>query len=41
MADCRTLPLWKGIDEVVRAYLGEYTVKDLVRKDNDSFDYVI
>ena len=30
---CNTLPLWKGLDRVVRDYLGGFTVRDLVRKD--------
>ena len=41
MAGCRTLPLWKGLDDVVRAYLSEYTVQDLIRQGADGFDYVI
>ena len=39
-AACRTLPLWEGLDRVVREYLSGFTVQDLVR-DDDSFDYVI
>ena len=27
-ADCRTLPLWKGLDKVVREYLGGFTIRD-------------
>lgn len=38
---CRTLPLWKGLDEVVSRYLSAYTLQDLMRKDPDGFDYVI
>ena len=40
-AGCRTLPLWKGLDEVVSSYLSKFTVQDLVPKDPDSFDYII
>ena len=29
--DCRTLPLWKGLDKVVSEYLGGFTVQDLVK----------
>ena len=27
---CRTLPLWQGLDQVVYDYLSHYTLKDLV-----------
>ena len=27
--DCRTLPMWKGLDEVVKEYLGGFTIRDL------------
>ena len=40
-ADCRTLALWRGLDEVVRSYLRGFTVQDLMRRDTDGFDYVI
>ena len=39
-ADCRTLPLWKGLDKVVREYLGGFTIRDLAKQSN-GFDYVI
>ena len=38
---CRTLPLWKGLNEVVISYLEKYTVQDLIPKGPDSFDYII
>ena len=41
MAACRTLPLWKGLDKVINDYLDKVTVADLVRQDNDSYDYII
>lgn len=40
-ADCRTLPLWKGLSEVVSEYLGRYTIQDLLPQDPDSYNYVI
>lgn len=40
-ADCRTLPLWQGLDEVVSRYLSGFTVQDLMRKESDGFNYVI
>ena len=40
-AACRTLPLWKGLDETVRGYLGQFSIQSLMRNDDGSFDYVI
>ena len=34
-ADCRTLPLWQGLDQVVGDYLSQYTIQDLVRQTNE------
>ena len=42
MASCRTLPLWKGLEQVIADYLNQYTIADLMQKDDDiGFDYVI
>ena len=41
MAVCQTLPLWKGLNEVVTEYLNRFTVKDLMRRDDEGFDYYI
>ena len=41
MARCRTLPLWKGLNEVVREYLRGFTIQSLIREDADEFDYII
>ena len=38
---CRTLPLWTGLDKVVTEYLGRFTIQDLMRQDQDGFNYVI
>ena len=38
---CRTLPLWKGLDEVVRDYLSGFTIRDLARKTDDGYTYII
>ncbi|MBR4579088.1 MAG: Rrf2 family transcriptional regulator [Oscillospiraceae bacterium] len=38
---CRTLPLWEGLNKVVTDYLRNFTIRDLMRKDTDGFDYVI
>ena len=40
-ARCRTLPLWKGLNEVVRDYLKGFTIRDLAKEDDSGFDYVI
>ena len=40
-AQCRTLPLWKGLNDVVREYLGGFTVRDLMGKAEDGNDYII
>ena len=40
-AVCRTLPLWTGLDQVVRSYLGQFTVRDLVPMDPEYMDCVI
>lgn len=31
-ADCRTLPLWQGLDQVVSDYLQRFTIQDLMRQ---------
>ncbi len=36
--DCRTLPLWKGLNEVVRDYLVRFSVQDLVKQDAGKSD---
>ena len=40
-SNCRTLPLWEGLNKVVRDYLGNYTVSDLAHQEHDGFNYVI
>ncbi len=30
--DCRTLPMWEGLDKVVSEYLSGFTVQDLMQK---------
>ncbi len=41
LAECRTLPLWRGLNDVVSDYLSRYSIRDLMRRDDDGFDYVI
>ena len=31
-ANCRTLPLWEGLDKAVRDYLGGWTLRDLMKE---------
>ena len=38
---CRTLPLWEGLNKVVRDYLRGFTIRDLARESGSGFDYVI
>ena len=40
-AACRTLPLWEGLDRVIRDYLNSVTVADLTRRGDAGDDYVI
>lgn len=41
MAECRTLPLWQGLDKVINDYLDNITLSDLMHRDSDGYDYVI
>ena len=38
--NCRTLPMWKGLDKVVSDYLSGFTIRDLAGEGNGS-DHVI
>lgn len=40
-AVCRTLPLWKGLEQVINDYLNNITVADLTRRGDAGNDYVI
>lgn len=40
-AECRTLPVWRGLDKVINEYLDGITVADLVQQGNAGNDYVI
>ena len=31
-AECRTLPLWEGLNKVVSEYLGGFTLQDLIKE---------
>ena len=41
VADCRTLSLWQGLDQVISNYLDSVTLADLMRRDDAGADYVI
>lgn len=41
MAECRTLPLWRGLDKVISDYLDNITVADLAASGPEGGDYVI
>ena len=41
MAQCRTLPLWQGLDKVINNYLDSVTILDLIQSGSDGNDYVI
>ncbi len=38
---CRTLPVWQGLDRLIRDYLEHITVADLLEADVSGNDYVI
>ena len=41
MVDCRTFPLWQGLDQVICEYLNRYTIADLMQAGQPGDDYVI
>lgn len=41
MADCRTLPMWKGLNDAIQSYLEGFTIADLMKVDQPGNDYVI
>ncbi len=41
MAQCRTLEMWKGLDQMITQYLDGITIADLMSRDVPGFDYVI
>lgn len=40
-ADCLTLPVWQGMDKIIRDYLGGITLQDVLDRHNVGNDYVI
>lgn len=41
MAECRTLPLWHGLDKVINDYLDNITIADLMQNKSTGYDYII
>ncbi len=41
MPICRTLPLWQGLDNVIRTYLDQFTIEDLMDSEGVGYDYII
>ena len=41
IAECRTLPLWQGLNKVINDYLDNVTLADLVQSDTAGNDYII
>ena len=39
--NCRTLPVWKGLNRVINEYLDHITVADLIHSRDAGNDYVI
>lgn len=39
--ECRTLPVWQGLDRVIQQYLDGITVADLMQRGDAGNDYVI
>ncbi len=39
--ECRTLPVWQGLDRVIQEYLDSITVADLMQRGGVGNDYVI
>lgn len=40
-AECRTLPMWRGLDKLITEYLENITLADLMHNDPGGYDYVI
>ena len=40
-AECRTLPMWQGLDKVINEYLDSILLSDLVLPDSAGDNYVI
>lgn len=41
MAECRTLPIWQGLDKVISDYLDHITIADAIKANSVGDNYVI
>ena len=41
MGECRTLPFWQGLEQVIQEYIHRYSVADLIHGSTPGNDYVI
>lgn len=41
MAECRTLSIWQGLDQVISSYLDNITLAELVKPDGGGDNYII
>ena len=41
VTSCRTLPLWKGLNQVINNYLDNITIADLMQREAEGNDYII
>lgn len=41
MAECKTLPIWQGLDKLINEYLDGITIADLILVQQPGNDYVI
>lgn len=40
-ADCKTLPLWRGLEKVINEYLDGITLRDIIETGREGYDYSI
>lgn len=41
LAECRTISMWRGLDEVINNYLDQYTIADLMQVNDPGNQYII
>ena len=39
--ECRTLPMWQGLNDLINDYLDKYSISDLMWQDDPADNYVI
>lgn len=40
-AECRTLPMWRGLDKLINDYFENITLADLMHNEPEGYDYFI